>query len=325
MRKFLLAAVAAAAIASPAAARDGTGYVGADLGAMLAEDTKLDFDNDTLFINNAVAVDYGLGFDIGLVGGYDFGMVRAEFDLGYKHAGANEVVLGQGVCTTAQNCVLDADGDASVLSAMANVILDFGDENGITGFIGLGAGMARVGIDTDFSGTFPNTPVTGFGVDDDDTALAGQIIARQREYGCRSEVSLLQHAEAEVLRRHRPSGRPLALAQPAGVADLQLLLASAAASAAAPAASAASRDADVPGRIGDPGDRRLPGSAASASAAAAGARARLSERAQENSRSGATRAGFFYAFEFRSASRATGTAGRARRIRDYRAAATGLT
>jgi hypothetical protein len=41
---------------------------------MLAEDTKLDFDNDTLFINNAVAVDYGLGFDIGLVGGYDFGM-----------------------------------------------------------------------------------------------------------------------------------------------------------------------------------------------------------------------------------------------------------
>jgi len=180
MRKFLLAAVAAAAIASPAAARDGTGYVGADLGAMLAEDTKLDFDNDTLFINNAVAVDYGLGFDIGLVGGYDFGMVRAEFDLGYKHAGANEVVLGQGVCTTAQNCVLDADGDASVLSAMANVILDFGDENGITGFIGLGAGMARVGIDTDFSGTFPNTPVTGFGVDDDDTALAGQIIAGLR-------------------------------------------------------------------------------------------------------------------------------------------------
>ena len=70
MRKFLLAAVAAAAIASPAAARDGSGYVGADLGVMLTEDTKLDFDNDTTFINNAVAVDYGLGFDIGLVGGY---------------------------------------------------------------------------------------------------------------------------------------------------------------------------------------------------------------------------------------------------------------
>jgi OOP family OmpA-OmpF porin len=177
MRKFLLAAVAAAAIASPAAARDGSGYVGVDLGAMLTEDTKLDFDNDVTFINNAVSTDYGLGFDIGLVGGYDFGMVRAEIDLGYKHAGVDEVVLGQGVCTTVQNCILDADGNGSALSAMANLVLDFGDDNGLTGFVGVGAGMARVSIDTDFSGTFPSTPVTGFGIDDEDSALAGQIIA----------------------------------------------------------------------------------------------------------------------------------------------------
>ena len=44
-----------------------------------------------------------------------------------------------------------------------------------------------------------------------------------------------------------------------------------------PAASAAG-DSDLRGRIGDPGDRGLPGSAASASAAAAGARARLKGR-----------------------------------------------
>jgi opacity protein-like surface antigen len=180
MRKFLLAAAAAAAIASPAAARDGSGYVGVDLGAMLAEDTKLDFEDDAIFINNAVATDYGLGFDIGLFGGYDFGMVRAEIDLAYKHAGVNEVVLGQGVCNTPQNCILDADGDGTALSAMANVILDFGDDNGITGFIGGGVGMARVSIDTEFSGTFPTIPVTGFGFDDEDSALAGQIIAGLR-------------------------------------------------------------------------------------------------------------------------------------------------
>jgi hypothetical protein len=222
-------------------------------------------------------------------------------------------VLGQGVCTTAQNCVLDADGDASVLSAMANVILDFGDENGITdssAWCGYGSGRYRHRL----LGHVPNTPVTGFGVDDDDTALAGQIIA-----GLRMPVS--ENMDAGLKYRYFNTQK---LKFSDGTDHLEghwrshsLLVSltynfySPAASAAAPAASAASRDADVPGRIGDPGDRRLPGSAASASAAAAGARARLSERAQENSRSGATRAGFFYAFEFRSASRATGTAGRA--------------
>jgi hypothetical protein len=47
------------------------------------------------------------------------------------------------------------------------------------------------------------------------------------------------------------------------------------AAAAAAAAAAASGDADLPGRLGDPGDRRLP-AAAAAAAAAAGAGARLS-------------------------------------------------
>ena len=44
-----------------------------------------------------------------------------------------------------------------------------------------------------------------------------------------------------------------------------------------PPAAAASGDADLPGRIGDPGDRRLPGAAASAAPATAGAGARLIE------------------------------------------------
>ena len=44
-----------------------------------------------------------------------------------------------------------------------------------------------------------------------------------------------------------------------------------------PPPPAAACHADVPGRLGDPGDRDLPGPAASASAAAAGARARLRE------------------------------------------------
>ena len=176
MRNFLLAAVAAAAIASPAAARDGSAYIEGDLGVMLAEDTKLDFDDGTIHINNAVAPDYNTGWDVGLVGGYDWGMIRTELDLSYKHAGVNEVVLGDGACaptTPAEQCIVDSDGDASVLAIMGNVLLDFGDENGVNGFVGAGVGFASVNVDTDFNDD-------DFGFDDKDSAFAWQFLAGLR-------------------------------------------------------------------------------------------------------------------------------------------------
>src|SRR6185503_17460560 len=97
----------------------------------------------------------------------------------------------------------------------------------------------------------------------------------------RPEVSLLQRAEPQVRRIRRAgigdrSRWPVAFAQLAGKPDLQLLLACAA------AASAASGDADVPGRLGDPGDGYLPGASAAAAAAASGTRARLSSVSVKN-------------------------------------------
>ena len=49
MRKYLLAAVAVAAIASPAVARDGAGYIGVEGGIMFPKDNDAD-----------VIVDYAL-------------------------------------------------------------------------------------------------------------------------------------------------------------------------------------------------------------------------------------------------------------------------
>src|SRR5882672_3805958 len=97
-------------------------------------------------------------------------------------------------------------------------------------------------------------------------ALCGEL-----EHRYRIEVSLLQRSEFEVLRfRWAGAGHhigwPLAFAQPSGEPDLQFrgsASASAAAAAASAAASAAtSGDADVSGWLGDPGDGRVPGSAA---------------------------------------------------------------
>src|SRR3990170_8932808 len=80
MRNYLLAAVAAAALTTPAMARDNSVYVGVDAGVMLVEDTNLDFNYDydaelTFDIDDGVIVDHNLGFDVDLVAGYDFGLV----------------------------------------------------------------------------------------------------------------------------------------------------------------------------------------------------------------------------------------------------------
>src|SRR6185312_1671658 len=103
----------------------------------------------------------------------------------------------------------------------------------------------------------------------------------QPEHRPQPEVPLLRHGQAELRRRLRhhaelrllDHGAP-AYAEPAAGADLQFRGSAAAASASASAAASAatSGDADVPGRVGDPGDRGLPAASATATAAAGRAR-----------------------------------------------------
>src|SRR5439155_23772905 len=80
------------------------------------------------------------------------------------------------------------------------------------------------------------------------------------------------------VRRHHV---PLQVAQPAAEFRVQFLHAASAATSAAPATSAAATgaatgDADVPGRLGHPGDGHLPSATASSPAAATGAGTRIS-------------------------------------------------
>ena len=94
MRNFLLAAVATAAIASPAMARDGSPYVGVDIGVTAPKDTSIDIDaayptttvpgipSGLTHYDNGADIDYKTGFDADVVGGYDLGMFRVEAELG---------------------------------------------------------------------------------------------------------------------------------------------------------------------------------------------------------------------------------------------------
>src|SRR5436190_12745831 len=155
MRRYMLAAVAATAIASPAAARDNSGYVGLEGGIWMVQDVDLDthigITAPQQNFSDGFDVDHKTGFDTDLIGGYDFGMFRLEGELGYKHTSVNKVVVdnvfaGELVSLRGTN-LLDSDFDfshTSILSLMANALVDVGGDEGVSGYIGAGAGLASV-------------------------------------------------------------------------------------------------------------------------------------------------------------------------------------
>ena len=176
MRNYLLAAVAAAALTSPAMARDKSTYVGVEGGVMLVEDTHLTYRNGAAIVGDALTIDHKTGFDVDLIAGYDFGLVRAEAEFGYKRAGVDFVQSDGAFIGSFGNPTVpyDANGKVSVLSGMANVLFDFGDQDGWSGFIGGGAGYARVKYNV-------AVPSRGYRLSDSDGSIAWQVLAGIRK------------------------------------------------------------------------------------------------------------------------------------------------
>ena len=175
MRKLAISlALASTALASPALARDDQWYVGVDGGAMIVEDLDLDIGA----LNSAASVDMDKGYDFGGVVGYDFGGFRLESEVSYRQAdvtGFNSQTpqIPGGAGTTLQNAgSYDVAGDASALSFMVNGLLDFGDDDGLQGFVGGGVGVARVDVQSTFA-------APSF-LDDSDTGFAWQALAGVR-------------------------------------------------------------------------------------------------------------------------------------------------
>src|SRR5688572_12536584 len=176
MRKLGLGlATATAVIATPAAARDGAWYVGGDFGAMIVEDTDFDVGGT----EDALTIDHEYGFDGALFVGYDLGAFRLEAEAAYKKADvdsfSNSVYL-EGDGAEYLIGTHEADGSASALSFMLNGMLDFGDDDGISGFVGGGVGYAKVKYNS----------VTGYSnagelLDDSDGGFAWQVVAGLRQ------------------------------------------------------------------------------------------------------------------------------------------------
>lgn len=170
MRKLAIGVALATTALTPAMARDGAWYAGVEGGAMIVEDTDFDVNG----IEDDLTIDHDYGYNADAIVGYDFGAVRIEAEVGYQSADADEVITGQqGIRggNLGPQSVNDINGDTNVLSFMVNGLLDFGDDDGIQGFVGGGAGVARVDSELVLANTF---------LDDSDTGFAWQAIAGVR-------------------------------------------------------------------------------------------------------------------------------------------------
>ncbi|MCC2981742.1 outer membrane protein, partial [Sphingomonas sp. IC4-52] len=179
MRKLaVVLALASTALASPALARDNAWYVGAEFGGMIVEDIEFDITSAT---SGTGTIDHDYGYDADGVVGYDFGGFRLEAEVAYKSAVVDSytstvgvpVTTGAGAGTVAPGTFDYAGGRSTALSFMVNGMLDFGDDDGIQGFIGGGAGVARIKnrVALNQRGSFLN---------DSDTVFAWQGIAGVR-------------------------------------------------------------------------------------------------------------------------------------------------
>src|SRR5690606_40980179 len=89
MRKIALGmAVAASALAAPAAARDGQAYFGADLGVVVDNS----FDVGIAGTPDVANIENDQSWALGAFLGYDFGMIRTEVEIAYRETVPDTIV-----------------------------------------------------------------------------------------------------------------------------------------------------------------------------------------------------------------------------------------
>src|SRR5213075_1323712 len=128
LSRTCVALLATALIATPAMARDKTLYLGVEAGPMWAGDLELDANTSNGNIN-LLDIDHKLGYDFGVIFGYDAGIVRAELDLSYKRAAHDKYEIDDGEAGTIN---IDADGNTRYIAIMTNLLLDLGNEDGFS-------------------------------------------------------------------------------------------------------------------------------------------------------------------------------------------------
>lgn len=165
---FIAVAIPAASQAAPM--RPGP-YVSGFLGLSVPKDTSITTigtdQNGSSPIRDQVEFDPGI--NIGGTGGYDFGFVRLEGELSYKHSEINKISDGY----TGEQYG-NPDGSLGALAFMGNAFVDLHNASPVTPYLGGGIGFAVLHI-SDTYATIGNAPRSQFYSDDDDTVFAYQV------------------------------------------------------------------------------------------------------------------------------------------------------
>jgi len=161
---FLLIAIPALAAAAPA--RPGP-YASAFLGVSIPKDSTITaYDaSGTQQIDDSVELDPGVF--VGGTGGYDFGILRLEGELSYKHSEINAVTDNFAPPIHHR----DVDGDLGVFAFMANAFLDLHNDTPVTPYFGGGIGVATLHL----SNTHDNNTGGRLYRDDDASVFAYQV------------------------------------------------------------------------------------------------------------------------------------------------------
>jgi opacity protein-like surface antigen len=167
-------ALSSTVLPAPAIAREGAWYVGGDVGAVMADDT----DVDVGAVDNAVTLNHDIGYDAALFVGHDFGAFRVEAEAGYRTAnlGGFETLIrlpGEGPVFPPSRD--SAQGSTRALSFMVNGMVDIGDDDGVSGFIGGGVGYALLNYKN--HAVFANTAAF---FDASESGFAWQLLAGAR-------------------------------------------------------------------------------------------------------------------------------------------------
>jgi opacity protein-like surface antigen len=140
-------------------------YVSGFLGITVPKDTGVVTAQNGSFFSDQVEFDPGI--DIGGTGGYDFGFVRLEGELSYKH-GEIKNISDSATGVSYGN----PDGSLGALAMLANCFIDLHNATPITPYVGGGLGFAVLHL----SDTFATVGATRqqFYDSDDDTVFAYQ-------------------------------------------------------------------------------------------------------------------------------------------------------
>lgn len=142
-------------------------YVSGFLGMTNAKDSAIFTD-----ISGGGIADETVSFDpgiyTGVTGGYDFGYVRLEGEISYKHSGMSEIKDNTGV-----NSYRNVDGDVGVLATMFNAFFDLHNDSPVTPYFGGGIGVATIYISDSYATA--GTTRQHLYSKDDDSVFAYQV------------------------------------------------------------------------------------------------------------------------------------------------------